>query len=302
MVSVLNARSVYAAIRFVGLNAAVRRFRAAVPVLCYHNVVAGPLAPGTGDGGLHLPLARFGEQMEWLRRHYRVISLAELLASSDRGFPRGTAVLTFDDAYQGTFQHALPLLESLGLPATIFVVGAAPAAQNGFWWDHPDVVRQRTPGLQSRWLNALQGDGDRIRGELAAPPAHPEPSLRAASWDTIRAGVRRGLVAIGVHSMTHRALPALDPQALKHELLASREVAARELGVTPTVFAYPYGAWNPTVRDAARDAGYLAALTLDPRPVRRGDDPWALPRINVPAGISLSALGAWSAGLRLRRA
>lgn len=297
----LAARSVYAFIRFGGIDAALRRFRQAVPILCYHNVVARPLDPGTGDPAMHMPLATFVEQMEWLRRRYRVIPLEELLASAERGFPRGAAVLTFDDAYQGTFEHALPVLDALGLPAAIFVVGGAPGTPYGFWWDDPEVVRRMNSQCRSRWLTLLKGDGDLIRAEISAPVTQPAPSLQAASWDTIRASIRRGLVTVGAHSMTHRALPALDRETLEHEVRASRQVAARELGVPPTFFAYPYGAWSPAVRDAASAAGYAAALTLDPRPARHSDDLWALPRTNVPAGISLSGFCSWVAGLRLGR-
>ena len=45
-----------------------------------------------------------------------------------------------------------------------------------------------------------------------------------------------------------------------------------------------------------RAAGYRAALTLERGPVN-GTDPWALPRMNVPAGIGYAAFQAWTAGL-----
>jgi hypothetical protein len=54
------------------------------------------------------------------------------------------------------------------------------------------------------------------------------------------------------------------------------------------------------VVDAARSAGYTTAVTLEPRPVHAGDDPLALPRLNVPASVALPVLECWAAGIRIR--
>ena len=41
----------------------------------------------------------------------------------------------------------------------------------------------------------------------------------------------------------------------------SRRVIERETGVTPDIFAYPYGLWDERVKGAVRAAGYWAAVT-----------------------------------------
>src|SRR5207302_8957163 len=148
---------------------------------------------------------------------------------------------------------------------------------------------------RAEWLTPLRGDGAAIlratgctTGSADVPPAR-----RPAGWATIAAAARSGL-GIGAHSVTHRALPALDPAELRCETVESRETLAAWTGVTPEFFAYPYGLWNDRVRDAVRAAGYAAAFTLD-RADRR-TDPWSLPRINIPAGIGDAAFQAWTAG------
>ncbi len=73
------------------------------------------------------------------------------------------------------------------------------------------------------------------------------------------------------------------------------------LGITPTLFAYPYGVWDVRVRDAVHAAGYRGAVTLDYGLVTAGADPWALRRVNIPSGITLPAFEAWIAGLHPRR-
>ena len=144
------------------------------------------------------------------------------------------------------------------------------------------------------------GDGEDIISALSAvvAPALPR-ALRPADWDTIGRATRAGL-ALGVHSATHRTLTELDDVELEREVVASWETIRRRLGGHPEIFAYPYGRWNARARDAVRAAGYGGAVTLDYGLVRPDADPWALPRVSIPASISQLAFQAWAAGLAPR--
>ena len=64
-----------------------------------------------------------------------------------------------------------------------------------------------------------------------------------------------------MHSTTHRRLPRLADAEVQCEVIMSRRVIERETGVTPDIFAYPYGLWDEGVRAAVRAAGYRAAVT-----------------------------------------
>ena len=105
---------------------------------------------------------------------------------------------------------------------------------------------------------------------------------------------------LGVHSATHRSLPSLTDAELEYELVTSRSIVHRATGACPEFFAYPYGRWDARVRARVRAAGYRAALTLDAGLNDAASDLLALPRINVPAGISRAAFEAWTAGLQAR--
>ena len=135
----------YSALDALGLPALLRTLRRSALVLCYHNIVADHGADDPGDTlGLHLLLSRFREQVEWLSSRYRVLPLTELLQRLRAGRPtESLAAITFDDGYTGTISNAWPVLRTLKLPATVFVVaGAEPTT--GFWWDHPAALAAST--------------------------------------------------------------------------------------------------------------------------------------------------------------
>lgn len=296
----------YGALKVSGLTALARRFSSGGVILCYHNVVAGTEAGPSDRLGLHMPLPTFERQMRWLVRHYDVVPLAEFVGTLSRGESlRGAAAVTFDDAYGGVFDHAWPLLRALSIPATVFVVAEAPGRNEGFWWDDPDVLRAHSPARHRHWLTELRGDGGTITKSVASarrppPPPQPLPQCQPAAWQTITEAARSGL-QLGVHSATHRSLPTLDEVDLRRELVDSRDIISRRTGVTPEFFAYPYGLWNDRVRQAVRSAGYRAAFTVDNSHHTATADPWALPRVNIPAGIEDAAFQAWTAGLHIRR-
>ncbi len=63
---------------------------------------------------------------------------------------------------------------------------------------------------------------------------------------------------VGNHTRSHADLTQLSRQQVRQEILAA-QTALVDLGITPTTFAYPYGAVNQAVETAVRNAGILGA-------------------------------------------
>jgi peptidoglycan/xylan/chitin deacetylase (PgdA/CDA1 family) len=291
----------YATLRTLGVTAMNRRLRDAGLIVCYHNVVPGDADP-SGDPGLHIPVERFARQMRWLAAHYEIVPLRDLVGRlTSGGRLRSIAAITFDDAYAGVFDHALPVLERLGLPATVFVVAEAVGRPDEFWWDRPEIARSLTAERREALLTTFRGDGHAIASAHGADARRVCPaSHRPADAATLGAAVRRG-IDLGVHSATHRSLPTLTDEELDYEIVASRAMVHHASGIWPEYFAYPYGLWDTRVRARVHGAGYRAALTLDGGLNPSSADPWSLRRVNVPAGISDTAYEAWTGGLQARR-
>ncbi len=291
----------YAALKVAGVTTVARRLCSGGVILCYHNVVAdGPHAYGAaGDSSIHVSLNDFARQVRWLKAHYEMIALRQFVERLARGRPlQGAAAITFDDGYGGVFQHAWPLLRDLGVPATAFIVAEKPGDQSAFWWDHPAVAQQATSAYRRRWLGELGGDEARIVATLPdRSPARLPPERHPATWEAIAAAAASGL-ALGAHSTTHRTLTLLKQSEFEREVAGCRDVIHQRTGVSAELFAYPYGLWDPRVREAVRGAGYRGAVTIDYGLNGRDADPWALRRVTVPASIAQPAFEAWVAGLR----
>jgi len=131
------------------------------PVLYYHRV--GPFRPGA-PRKMNVSPEAFRAQMLLLRRHrVEVLTLDQVLEGG-----RGVA-LTFDDGYRDCLEHALPILQSLGFPATFFIVAG------------------RVGGMDD-WMRGTR-----------------QPPERLMDWDDLRRLVDAGM-AVGSHSLTHGTL------------------------------------------------------------------------------------------------
>jgi len=288
----------YTGLDLAGITGLFRRLSRGGLILCYHNVVP-PGVPAPGDPAVHLSAERFETQLRWLSEHYEVVPLGELQHLVTRGETRHRlAAITFDDAYNGVFQYALPVLHALKLPATVFVVTDAADGLPVFWWDHPSCAG----ALRNRdhFVVTLRGDQHAILPDDRFPALlMPPRPYRPAAWNTVRAAAAAGF-EIGSHSCTHRTLTQLNDVELREEVTRSREIITRQTGRPPEWFAYPYGIWDGRVRDAVAAAGYRGAVALKTELNRPDTDRFALHRVNIPASITLPAFEAWAAGLRPR--
>lgn len=265
-------------------------------VLTYHNIRPDG-ASSAGDASLHLPRRAFIEQVEALRSTHEIVPLDALLepVSDSRARPR--AAITFDDTYRGAVTIGVDELQKRGIPATMFVAPGCLGDQT-FWWDRLAVpsLGEIEPAVRHRALHQLAGQGHRIEAPAIGMPGS---DMRSATESEIHEALARhpGL-SVGSHSWSHPNLAALGAAELSEEL--DRPLAwlrQRFARATPWV-SYPYGCFSDTVRAAAERAGYRGGVTLasgwvGPDAV----DPFAIPRLNVPAGLSLDGFVARIAGV-----
>jgi peptidoglycan/xylan/chitin deacetylase (PgdA/CDA1 family) len=264
-------------------------------VLAYHNVVPDHLA-GRGDRSLHLAQSDFHRQLDLLETHCAVVTLPEaLIPSPDADRPR--VAITFDDAYAGAIRYGLSELARRRLPATVFVAPGLFGAP-GFWWDRLAGSDGLASETRTAALEQWSGQEERIREhlKLADMPNVLAPAFGCSTEAELLDAARRPGVLLGSHTWSHPNLARIGPTELEDELRRPLQWLERSGAPFVPMIAYPYGLTSAAVEAAVKAAGYGAGFLVsggwltDPLADRT-----AMPRFNVPAGLSVE-------GLRLRLA
>jgi peptidoglycan/xylan/chitin deacetylase (PgdA/CDA1 family) len=217
-----------------------RRSRLAL-ALAYHAIA------DDWDNPLSVTSTRFAAHVRHLRElGYTGVRFSDLAHDPDA---RDVVAITFDDAFSSVCSRALPLLDELGWPATVFASSAVVDA-----------------GEPMTWLLGVQGQ---------APER--DDTLRPLRWDDLRLLHDRGW-EIGSHGATHRRLSALATDERDRELTAARARIEAEVGPC-TAISYPWGEVVDEVVEAAVATGHTAGSGLEGRFEER--DPMRVPRFAV---------------------
>lgn len=316
-------------------KAAAERARAYLPVrprpaiLLYHRVSTETFDPW----GLAVSPDRFAAQLAWLSRNRRVMPLSELAQRHREGrLTPDSLAITFDDGYACNAETAAPLLERLGIPATIFLPVDCIEQRKQFWWEELRYIILDTD-LSMVLLDSEEILlGPRARSDRYWPAGSPPrtsrqhafwhiwslfrqmtPQWREAAMENLYqqcgtpAGVpqtcrpmtavevrsiRSPAIEFGSHTIGHASLTALGYDEKTREIRESVDRCEAITDIRPRSIAYPFGDFDDESERIAEDAGYDCACTTEPMAIDGKTRPFALPRITI---------GDWSPA-RLRRA
>ncbi len=261
-----------------------------VAIVTYHHIADdSPISPYDHSIADATP-KQFRRQLELLMRHATPITLDDLLDALDgKPLPENPVMVTFDDGYRSCAETALPILNSVGVPATFFIATSFIAEQRLYWWErisvllHLATVSRATieyPShmefspfarkIQKRLCDVVKDtpnlDIERYLDDLAHALGvdwSPERETEYAQglimdWDQVRELARAGM-NIESHSRHHRVLQTLDDDALAEELEGSRRDLEHEIDQPIRAIAYPVGrsvAKHERIRRALDSAGY----------------------------------------------
>lgn len=284
-------------------------------ILMYHAIDDDSFDPW----GLSVSPANFQAQMEWLAVGRTVLPLEEFAQRHAKGqLPPDAVAVTFDDGYASVGETAVPLLERMRLPATIFIPADSVERCREFWWDR---LARLIIGFQGERLSVLAKMfelGPPLPEDRTwrphQPPSTPRQRLFKDSWATIRLrsdeGVEAALeeiaaeigdcapqepakrvmtpqeirsihsdvIKIGSHALTHPSLPALSSEDKRREICGSIDRCRELTGEAPRTFAYPFGDFDDESRSLVEQCGFACGCTTEPRPVGPGAPLSRLPR------------------------
>jgi peptidoglycan/xylan/chitin deacetylase (PgdA/CDA1 family) len=149
------------------------------------------------------------------------------LATWARDRPPGKqVVVTFDDAFLNVFRHALPVLRARGVTALTYVVTNEIGGTNSWDAGHGQILPLMDRATLLAWREAGQ--------------------------------------EIGSHGLSHCHLSRVSLAQARSEIFDSKKILEDLTGHEVRHFCYPYGDWNPPVRDLVEEAGYETATLAKP--------------------------------------
>jgi peptidoglycan/xylan/chitin deacetylase (PgdA/CDA1 family) len=286
-----------------GLRSLFRASREGVPVLMFHNV-GSPAETDYLPDHMKISEAKLRRLLGMLQKAgYRTCTVDQLVDELDAGrTPTDTVVLTFDDGYRDNHDLLLPILQSMGATATIYVQ-TGPMKGRLNWLHHYFWALHEVGPHELAERLAQQIDRGHIKSDLRSLPKGPVAAeyemkrllkyeVTPADRDAVLAlifqdlgGVDADLAAevylgpeecrtldkagveIGAHTVNHLILSSLDATQQRLEIEGSLRDLEAWLGHGVASFAYPYGRtwdYDAETRSILQELGFRSATTAMP--------------------------------------
>lgn len=266
-------------------------------VLAYHRIVSDEEFAASGAKiAVSTGVSEFERQMQFIKAHFSPITIEALQQwlQGKGDLPKRPALITFDDGYQDIYLHAMPVLEQLNIPATVFLATDYMGSSRMFQWDiatycfeSTSLISADLPLLgKTTWENPVQRN-QVLKQWLAASkqcqdvqrqaatqelvrvlqvdlPADNQTGTAFLTWEQVRKLIIRGL-SFGSHTCHHPILSKIPLEQVADEVHQSKDKIEQETEREVLSFAYPNGLvadFNAEVIGVLKQAGYQCAFTL----------------------------------------
>jgi len=269
--------------------------------------------------GKHMRKEKFKSQMAYLKKHYNVISLRQLIDHLTTGeqLPDYAVVITIDDGYKSNYTVAYPIVKNLDMHITVFLTTSFIEKEEFLWTDRVEyTVARAVPKCYSlksgetelfldlRDYRAKKECIAEIKSELKTLQLEKREETVAGlekcvgqklsndgdipavfqplEWEDIIHMVKSGLVSIGNHTHRHGSLARCTSEHMSEELELCQNKLETQVGTYDRLFSYPNGKcgdFNLSTKRLLKESGYLCGLTTIGGFDRRGADVYELKRI-----------------------
>jgi len=233
-----------------------------VPVIMYHSILKS-------RSGKYIvsPVVLEADMQHLIKHGYTTVFAQDVIdyVHGKGELPEKPIIITFDDGYYNNMIYVLPIFKKLGLKGVINIVG--------------------------HYADKAVAEGDN------------NPNYSHLSWEQMRELKDSGVFEIGNHTydmhnhgprtgVTKKRGESADDyrKALEADIGKLQCELTNKSGITPNIFAYPFGKYSKETPDILKDMGFEAIFTCNEgvNLIRRGDFEtlMSLKRYNRPAGIS----------------
>ena len=242
----------------------------AVPIIMYHSILDNP----SRQGDYVITPEQFEEDLQCLQANgYTTVGINDLIAYVNEGvpLPDKAVVLTFDDGYYNNYHYAHPLLTEYGMKAVLSPIG-----------------------IWSEYYSAHPSECNR-------------DNYSHLTWEQLREMAQSGAWEIQNHSYDLHHIDGGQKGAakrkdenedayrrrLKADLATAQDLLREQVGVTPSAFAYPYGAISEASQGVLEEMGFVASLSCEEKTAVITRDPaclWRLGRYLRPANKNIASI------------
>lgn len=218
--------------------------------------------------------------------------------------------------YSGTLKNGLPVLmyhffydknETTGQDSNWMEISDFEAqlkylSENNFYFPTWKEVEDYIDGkitLPEKSIVITVDDGDDSFFELAVPVIQKynakATSFVITSWYGYRAGNKQSNISYQSHSdCMHEGASNGKGVMLSwsYDKIMNDVKQSSEILGGATIFCYPFGQYNDLDKKVLKDSGYKLAFTTEGGRVYKGSDKYALPRVRMSRGISLSSFAS----------
>ena len=266
----------------------------------------------------------FDRQLAFVKKHFNVINFRDVLQihEAENDIPPNSLILTFDDGYADNYTQMLPVLESHGLTAVVFLATHYIETGELFWVDKLAFAVNRCSPCRLSFLSdryvfdITDGNREQVRrkiGHLCATVDFSEHMqimqeldeqveiklseedyelARPLTWGEVAALEKAG-VEIGSHTVMHGFLDRMSFPEIERELRESKEAIDKQLSEPAITVCYPAGKYTREVLDLARQCGYKYGCSYrHGTAVYSSDLQFVMPRIHVDYDIGFQLFKA----------
>ena len=263
-------------------------FKKSNVILNYHRIFPDNDSYKPNDE-LIVSVKKFKEQLIFLKKNYNIVSLDEIL-----NFEKSNKLkvcITFDDGYRDNLIHALPILNDLNVPATIYVITRFLEGEFNIWWyELEDYIWQNHKNIKfefnkKKYDFSINNDKEKTKcfeklnqiiknlsvvernnflKELTQTENRKQYKEKLLSKDDLIFLSSNPLITIGAHSHNHLSLKNLEHDECINEIKMSKRVLESTISREIKHFSYPYGSKKDAGKrefKAVRDLGFKSAVT-----------------------------------------
>ena len=252
----------------------------------------------------------FYEQMCYLKENYPIVRFEQ----NWNTLKENSVCITFDDGYLDNFTNALPILEELDIPATVFVATGNIDTPQEFWWDELERLLLNTQYVYKdhfklddemyscQWPTKTFDEREELYDTLhwlmhdkIAVEKRENWMRQLREWskagDVGRAqnwGMQTDIITsippvltIGAHTVNHPSLRSLPEQEQREEISQSIYELENLFQYKVTTFSYPFGTENDfddVAVQICKQRNILKAASNIPGIWELGCDEYRIPR------------------------